>query len=245
MRRGGGGGEERLREVEERYVKLRELVEGILETQAILKAYVGLEKVIPLGIEERLEKQAVGGLAYREFDEEDYRIWKIIDEMDRLMGILREEIVLSEEIYERILSKREEIERIPYLIPTRGWIVSGFGFRIDPFTYVKRFHKGVDIVTYMGAPVYATAKGRVLDVGRDPELGLYIKLDHGNGISTVYGHLHSVIVEKFENVERGEVIGYVGISGRATGPHLHYEIHVKGNPVNPLQYIVPEFSVVR
>ncbi|RLB33908.1 MAG: peptidase M24, partial [Deltaproteobacteria bacterium] len=126
----------------------------------------------------------------------------------------------------------------PSIWPTRGWLSSGFGYRISPFTGQKEFHKGIDISTRMKAPIVAPANGIVTRIAWDHGYGRILTLTHGHGIVTRYAHLSKVLVKKGQYVKRGETIALVGNTGRSTGPHLHYEVLLNGMPVNPLRYIL-------
>jgi len=126
----------------------------------------------------------------------------------------------------------------PSIRPTQGWVSSGFGYRISPFTNSREFHKGLDIATRIGTPVIAPADGLVVIVGREGNYGKMMTINHGYNQKTRYGHLHKFRVNKGTYVKRGQVIAEVGNSGRCTGPHLHYEVLSNGVLVNPLRYIL-------
>ncbi len=128
---------------------------------------------------------------------------------------------------------------IPDMWPILGPINSSFGQREDPVLGLGtgEFHKGIDIGSPNGTPVHAPAAGRVLKAGLGSGYGNEIEVDHGNGIVTVYGHLSGFNVTSGQQVVKGEVIGYVGHTGRVTGPHLHYEVQVRGIAVNPHKYL--------
>ncbi len=126
----------------------------------------------------------------------------------------------------------------PSVRPTDGWFSSGFGYRISPFTNLREFHKGLDIATRIGTPVIAPADGLVVFAGREGNFGKMIAINHGYNLLTRYGHLNKFLVTKGQHVNRGQVIGEVGNTGRCTGPHLHYEVLLSGVPVNPLRYIL-------
>jgi len=128
----------------------------------------------------------------------------------------------------------------PTIWPTVGWVSSSFGPRIDPFTGRNAFHTGLDIATNFNNPVMATANGVVVQAGFDKYKGNYVAVSHGNGFSTEYWHLQKYIVKAGQKVDRGQVIGYVGKTGKALGPHLHYEVHLNGKPINPIDYIIEE-----
>jgi murein DD-endopeptidase MepM/ murein hydrolase activator NlpD len=125
----------------------------------------------------------------------------------------------------------------PALWPVVGPITSSFGEREDPFNGEGAFHAGIDISSTFGQPVRATADGVVMIAGMANGYGREIMIDHGNGIQTVYGHLSGFAVTSGEPVRIGQIIGYVGTSGRSTGPHLHYEVRIRNTPVNPHKYL--------
>jgi len=125
----------------------------------------------------------------------------------------------------------------PSLWPVVGPITSSFGERQDPFNGEGAFHAGIDISSTFGQAVRATADGVVLTAGLASGYGREILIDHGHGIETLYGHLSGFAVSSGEEVKRGQIIGYVGTSGRSTGPHLHYEVRIRNTPVNPHKYL--------
>ena len=132
----------------------------------------------------------------------------------------------------------------PSLWPIEGRVTSSFGERQDPFNGEGAFHAGIDIAAPYGTAVRATADGDVQKAGFGSGYGREITIDHGHDLLTVYGHLSSIAVTEGEHVTRGQVIGYVGESGRATGPHLHYEVRVHDVPVNPHKYLRDSFAQV-
>ena len=125
----------------------------------------------------------------------------------------------------------------PNLWPVEGQITGSFGERIDPFNGEGAFHSGVDIGSTYGTPVVAPADGVVMFADSLGGYGRALILDHGHGISTRYGHLSGFAVTPGQHVQRGDTIGYVGASGRSTGPHLHYEVRINDTPVNPYKYM--------
>jgi murein DD-endopeptidase MepM/ murein hydrolase activator NlpD len=148
------------------------------------------------------------------------------------------EEVRQQELMHAIRENQDILASTPSIWPTEGWVSSRFGYRTSPFTGKREFHKGLDISAPKGTPIYAPAKGKINFVGRHSGYGLTIGVSHGSGINTKYAHLHSVAVKKGQTVTRGELIAYVGNSGRSTGPHLHYEVRLNGVPVNPSRYIL-------
>jgi murein DD-endopeptidase MepM/ murein hydrolase activator NlpD len=126
----------------------------------------------------------------------------------------------------------------PTLWPVQGRITGSFGERTDPFSGEGAFHRGVDISSDIGTRVLAPADGVVMYADMMNGYGRAVMVDHGNGISTLYGHLSAFGVSQGEQVHRGDTLGYVGQSGRATGPHLHYEVRIFNTPVNPHKYLL-------
>lgn len=132
----------------------------------------------------------------------------------------------------------ENRQAIPSLIPTHGLISSTFGARTNPFTGLPDFHEGLDISTAIGTPVVATADGVVAFAGEGGNFGKLIEIRHEYGFSTVFGHLNQILVAPGQHVHRGDRIGLVGNTGNSTAPHLHYEVHVNDQPVNPKPYLL-------
>lgn len=139
--------------------------------------------------------------------------------------------------YEPLSSFSSDPSAIPSIWPVRGQITGGFGQRMDPLSGEGAFHAGVDISAPRGTEIQATADGVVVDAGPEAGYGNEILLDHGSGMTTKYCHLSKIYVIVGQEVKRGEVIGTVGMTGRTTGPHLHYEVLVHETPVNPAKYL--------
>lgn len=139
------------------------------------------------------------------------------------------------------LKEREsELARLPSIWPAvtrRRAISSPYGYRKDPFTLRVRHHDGTDIRAPSGTPIIATADGKVSFAGWDGDYGKIVRINHGNGMTTCYGHMKSYCVKPGQAVKRGDVIGKVGSTGRSTGPHVHYEVRVNGKTVNPSKYL--------
>lgn len=126
----------------------------------------------------------------------------------------------------------------PSIAPATGLLTSSFGYRTDPLSGERSYHRGIDIGTGPDQPVRAVADGVVVQAGRKGALGTSVHLSHGFGYSTRYGHLSRLTVAPGQTVRQGDVLGYVGTSGRSTGYHLHYEVRLDGKPVNPLAYVL-------
>jgi murein DD-endopeptidase MepM/ murein hydrolase activator NlpD len=156
-------------------------------------------------------------------------------------GVLRN---LLQGLENRLSYVRRDVERqealagaTPSIWPTYGWLTGTFGGRPDPFTGEPAFHQGLDIATEKGRAVYATANATVDSASYTAEYGNLIVLRHDFGLTTRYGHLSKFSVKPGASVRRGDVIGYVGSTGRSTGAHLHYEILANGKLINPLRLL--------
>lgn len=149
-----------------------------------------------------------------------------------------EEEIQQQDIAHAISQQMEYLATIPVIMPTRGRFSSGYGTRVDPFTGKRRFHKGIDLTAPTGTPIRTTANGIVTQVSTSSSYGLVIVVTHSDRIKTRYAHLSRFGVEEGQRVIRGQVIGYVGNTGRSKAPHLHYEVHVNDQTVNPRNYIL-------
>jgi murein DD-endopeptidase MepM/ murein hydrolase activator NlpD len=141
-------------------------------------------------------------------------------------------------LLDNLEGQRNLLAATPAIRPTSGWITSRFGRRVSPFTGKKELHKGMDIANRKGTAILATANGVVSYAGKKGAMGNIVVVDHGHGIVTRYAHLSKTLKKRGEKVKRGDIIAQMGNSGRSTGPHLHYEVHLNGVPVNPSKYIL-------
>jgi murein DD-endopeptidase MepM/ murein hydrolase activator NlpD len=141
------------------------------------------------------------------------------------------------ELLEGLEGQSQRLAATPSIWPTNGFVTSGYGNRISPFTGRVQFHEGLDIAADLGTTVVAPARGRVIFVGMDGPFGRKVELDHGYGVRTHYAHLSKALVQRGQTVERGMPIAAVGSSGRSTGPHLHYGVEVNGRTADPTNYI--------
>ena len=116
-------------------------------------------------------------------------------------------------------------------------LTSPFGYRVDPFLGRLALHPGVDLAEAYGAEIHAAATGRIVHAGLAGGYGIMVEIDHGNGLATRYAHMSEALVEEGQEVDKGAVLGRLGSTGRSTGPHLHYEVRVDGEPVDPERYL--------
>ena len=152
--------------------------------------------------------------------------------LDDLLNILDVQLADASDGVER---QRAFAAATPINLPTDGRVTGRFGYRPDPFTGKRTFHRAIDISTGYGQPVYSTANGTVESAGPSGAFGNLVKINHGFGLVTRYGHLSKFATTAGSRVSRNEVIGYAGATGRATGAHVHYEVWVDGRAMNPLQ----------
>lgn len=135
-------------------------------------------------------------------------------------------------------------EHTPFVLPAKGQVTSGFGYRFHPITGRNAMHEGLDISGNRWTPIYASANGVVTVSQANGNFGNLVVIDHGNGYVTKYAHLTKIMVEKGQLIKRYGLIGYMGSTGRVTGIHLHYEVHRDGTPQNPVKYILPSGILV-
>ncbi|HET6579009.1 MAG TPA: M23 family metallopeptidase, partial [Gemmatimonadales bacterium] len=146
-----------------------------------------------------------------------------------------------EEAKDSLASHTRQLAATPSIMPTQGWLTSAFSsMRAHPILHISRPHEGIDVVAPLGSPIEAPAAGVVTDAGWESGYGNTVTLDHGYGIVTKFAHASKLLVKTGQHVSRGQRIALVGNTGLATGPHLHYEVHVNGRPVDPLRYVLPE-----
>jgi murein DD-endopeptidase MepM/ murein hydrolase activator NlpD len=146
-----------------------------------------------------------------------------------------------EEAKDSLASHSQQLAATPSIMPTQGWLTSAFAaMRMHPILHIARPHEGIDVTAPMGSPIEAPASGVVTDAGWESGYGNTVTIDHGYGIVTKFAHASKLLVKVGQRVQRGQRIALVGNTGLATGPHLHYEVHVNGRPVDPLKYVLPD-----
>lgn len=202
----------------------------------------------PIPFEQR--KAGFGGVN-RYKDLEKFNNSELLINTSKRMDILTKELVIQskslDEIYNLAKSQEELLAAIPAIQPIKNEqltrMASGYGYRNDPFTKIRKFHAGMDFTAKTGTPIYATGDGIVERAdNRASGYGNHIVLKHGFGYKTLYAHLSKYNVKKGQRVKRGDIIGFVGSTGRSEAPHLHYEVHVNGKPVNPINFYYGNIS---
>jgi len=200
-------------------------------------------------ISEDIRKAGFGGVnRYSKFS--DWRYNDLATELAKNVDILNKQLVIqSKSLDEVVVSAKEKekmLSHLPAIQPVANKdmrrLSSGFGMRIHPILKIGKQHKGIDFAAGVGTPIYATADGKVTLSGRHGGYGNTVIINHSYGYETLYGHMSRTKVRKGAKVKRGDVIGYVGSTGLSTGPHLHYEVHKDGQPVDPVSYFYQDIS---
>jgi len=201
-------------------------------------------------IPEEQRKAGFGGVnRYREL--EGYNNSDLVINTSKRVDRISKELVIQSKSLDEILKLAKEkdnlLAAIPAIQPVKNenlkQVASGFGYRSDPFTKVRKFHEGMDFSARTGTPVYATGDGVVEKADNSASgYGNHIVVRHGFGYETLYGHLSKYNCRRGQRVKRGEIIGYVGSTGRSEAPHLHYEVHKGGEVVNPLNFYYGNIS---
>jgi murein DD-endopeptidase MepM/ murein hydrolase activator NlpD len=192
------------------------------------------------GIEQTLPDAQVGGVGGVPAAESQAPTIEpsALREMDRSLSDLTER---SDKLTRFFEDQSVLLSSTPSIWPVRGYLSAGFGNRLDPFTGQRDFHPGIDISTPQGTKIHSPADGVVIAVGVKGAYGNAVTVDHGFGIMTRYGHMASFNVRPGQRIRRGDVIGFVGSTGRSTAPHLHYEVWVRDQAQNPIHYILDEY----
>jgi len=196
--------------------------------------YYSQESLLGIGGGETSLADMVSGLDVRQAD--------LAAQVDRDLERMKGRVEAQEQGFSELVSFLEDRKSLlastPSIMPVRGWVTSAFRRRSDPFTGNAVWHRGLDISTAMGTAVIAPADGVVTYTGSKVDFGNILSLDHGYGYLTRYGHNSKIIVRPGQQVRRGQVVAFVGNTGKSTGPHLHYEVLRNGVPVNPQDYII-------
>ena len=228
---------------------LSEQIQSLQTVVADLGASSALDPVLARAVEKLpafVKNRAMGGSASSSLAQQSTyaKTLTALTAPEDTFGLLR---TLLEGLQSRLHDVRYMVERrnalaaaTPSIWPAQGWLTSRMGSRQDPVSGGEDFHAGLDIAGEKGQPIYATAAGLVSQVGYQGAYGNLVTIDHGFGLETKYGHLSSFTVKPGQNVQRGDVIGRLGATGRATGNHLHYEVRANGRLLNPLQLLTQQ-----
>ena len=194
-------------------------------------------------IPEEQRKAGFGGVnRYKHLDGFDNT--EMIKNVTKELDVLSKQMVVQSKSLDEIVRLAKEkdnmLASIPAIQPVKNEdlkrMASGYGMRIHPILKSWRMHNGMDFTAPTGTPIFASGNGKVVKAHRSSTFGKVVYIDHGYGYETIYAHMSNIVAKKGQNVKRGDLIGYVGNTGRPAAPHLHYEVHKNGRPVNPIYY---------
>ncbi len=222
-----------VKQIGELHIRLKNLDKQTERIQDVMKRQiVGKHKVPRLNVKDK-DSGKVGPLINDELSQKDIGL-----AISKLMERVEARETLSNKMEAMMLKQSVLKNTLPSLYPVDvPYRSSSFGWRHDPIIGVRAFHSGLDFSAATGEPIKATASGIVTAAGVAPDYGKYIKIKHGDGLETRYAHASKLLVSKGDIVQREQIIGLVGSTGRSTGPHLHYEIRLNGRALDPRQYI--------
>ena len=223
----------RIEDLETQLSKLKDFDKKIriianLEKGTETTPFMGMGGPSPSDIREKLKGEK----------NENGLIQQMRTDVDRLKTEAMSQEESLSEIEKLLQNKKEMLSHTPSIWPVMGWVTSGFGFRTNPFTGLSQMHEAIDISNRVGTVIVASASGIISDTGNDFSNGNFVVISHGFGMTSRYNHLNKVLVRAGQKVNRGDKIGEIGMSGRTTGPHLHYEVRLNGIPVNPMRHIL-------
>jgi murein DD-endopeptidase MepM/ murein hydrolase activator NlpD len=235
--------EQQLDELNGRLSTLADTLTRISQRDARIRVLANLEPIDP-----QVQAAGIGGPTVGEVEGEVGSTMRRTGEVRvDLNALIRRANLLASSFKEAADSLSVHSARLsatPSIMPTQGWLSSAFSsMRSHPILHVARPHEGIDVTAPMGTPIEAPAAGVVRDAGWEAGYGNTIVIDHGFGTVTKFAHASKILVREGQQVSRGQRIALVGNTGLATGPHLHYEVHVNGRPVDPLRYVLPEHVV--
>lgn len=215
--------------------RMEEIKQFDKKLRILASEQIGQDTKTPLGIGGSNNDQ----MRLRQLIEEDREklVSGMHENIDRLNAEADERETSFNELLRFLREQKSIMASTPSLWPVHGWVTSEFGMRRNPFGSGGEFHKGIDIASRAGKEIIAPADGFVLEVAYRTDDGNFVKIENGYGISTSYAHLSKVAVKDGIQVRKGDVIGYVGDTGRSTGAHLHYSVFVNNVPVNPRKYL--------
>ena len=236
--------------------QVRKMSETVKRNESVLRDLENRDNSIYrtlLEAEPISDDRRMSALAQQDFSEIDgLEIAALVAETSRRIDQLTHRLYVQslsfDEVYRMASSKKERMDHVPAIMPLAKnscSVISGFGTRYHPILHYRRMHTGVDLSAKTGTPIYATGDGVVKVAGRSDELGGYgvaVLIDHGFGYKSLYAHMSEVKVRQGQSVKRGELLGLVGSTGLASGPHCHYEVWLNGNKVNPIYYFFNDLT---
>jgi murein DD-endopeptidase MepM/ murein hydrolase activator NlpD len=231
--------------IQSRLKVLDQQILDIEEKDKAVRSYAGMPEV-----DRDIRKLGVGGVSLKDsrilnnlapaVSKEISALHLDIEKLSRQVNF---ELASYETIYEKVKGDIDRIRHIPSIRPVSGgFLNSSFGYRQDPIDDVRRFHQGQDITVPSGTPIFAPADGVVKRAYYIGGFGNHVKLGHSSGYTTTFAHLSKIFVRHGQKINRGDIIGETGNTGRSTAPHLHYEVHFRGTPKNPIDYFFTQAS---
>jgi murein DD-endopeptidase MepM/ murein hydrolase activator NlpD len=235
--------EQQIDELNGRLAGLADTLSRISQRDARIRVLANLEPIDP-----QVQAAGIGGPAVSDIEGEPGSAMRRSAEIRvDLNALIRRANLLAssfKEAGDSLAVHSARLAATPSIMPTQGWLSSAFSsMRSHPILHIARPHEGIDVTAPMGTPIEAPAAGVVRDAGWEAGYGNTIVIDHGFGTVTKFAHASKIMVREGQRVSRGQRIALVGNTGLATGPHLHYEVHVNGRPVDPLRYVLPEHVV--
>ncbi len=242
--------EQQNNDIESQRIQLQSFAHEINNLKASLVALNDFESKIRImaNLEHKPDQAslfAMGGSMPEDLDpnlplsqDHDRLVREMHDQIEHVQQVSSVQGTSFKSLIKSLESKRNLLAATPSLRPTNGWYSSKFGYRVSPFTGRKEFHRGLDIANKHGTPIIAPADGVVTFSKNKWLIGNMLKIDHGYGMVTLYGHISKFMKHRGDHVKRGDVIALMGNTGRSTGPHVHYEVRLNGVPVNPSKYIL-------
>ncbi|CAL2089740.1 M23 family metallopeptidase [Tenacibaculum sp. 190524A05c] len=228
-----------------RIEELTSVVEGLEQRDNYI--YRTYFEANPIPDEQR--KSGFGGInRYKNL--EGFNNSGMITDLTKDLDVLSKRVVVQSKSLDEIvdLAKKKEkmLASIPAIKPIKNEdetrMASGFGMRLHPILKSWRMHNGMDFTAPTGTPIYASGNGQITRANRSATFGKVVYIEHGYGYKTVYAHMSKIVAKKGQKVKRGDLIGYVGNTGRSAAPHLHYEVHKNGRPINPIYYYYGDLS---
>jgi murein DD-endopeptidase MepM/ murein hydrolase activator NlpD len=200
-------------------------------------------------ISEEQRKAGFGGVnRYKNLEGFDNS--KLIQKLTKEVDILSKQMVVQSKSLDEIVAlakeKEDMLASIPAILPiekSNFYVASGYKMRMHPILKIKKFHKGMDFTAAKGTPIYASGKGKIHRAQRSTTFGKVVYIDHGYGYQTIYAHMSKMAVKRGQEVNRGDLIGYVGNTGLSVAAHLHYEVHKNGHALNPIRFYYGDLSL--
>jgi murein DD-endopeptidase MepM/ murein hydrolase activator NlpD len=235
--------EQQLGELNDRLAGLADTLTRISQRDARIRVLANLDPIAP-----QVQAAGIGGPSLGASPEDgssamgrSHEIRVDLNAMIRRANLLASSF---KEAADSLAVHSARLAATPSIMPTQGWLSSAFSsMRSHPILHMARPHEGIDVTAPMGTPIEAPAAGVIRDAGWESGYGNTVVIDHGFGTQTKFAHASKILVREGQRVTRGQRIALVGNTGLATGPHLHYEVHVNGRAVDPLRYVLPEHVV--